>query len=110
MRNRLKKKAEKRKRQMIHELLDLVLDINGLNPRKQKLTGNLPTAFFEFNGHVGDLTVRLYPRGWCPRARDNDDIEVTAYTYSDTDLKNAVARLMTVKAEPPGAATPRDSK
>ena len=48
MRDRLRKKAEKRKREQIHRLLDLALDINGLGMRKQNVTGNLPTAFFYY--------------------------------------------------------------
>lgn len=46
MKKRLEKKMEKRKREQIHRLLDLALDINGLEPRKQDITGSLPTAFF----------------------------------------------------------------
>lgn len=48
MKKRLEKKMEKRKREQIHRLLDLALDINGLEPRKQDITGSLPTAFFLF--------------------------------------------------------------
>lgn len=46
MKKRLEKKVEKRKREQIHRLLDLALDINGLEPRSQTITGNLPTVFF----------------------------------------------------------------
>ena len=46
MKKRLKRKIEKRRRAEVHRVLDLVLDINGLGRRQEKLTGNLPTAFF----------------------------------------------------------------
>ena len=48
MKKRLEKKVEKQKREQIHRLLDLALDINGLEHRSQTITGNLPTVFFEF--------------------------------------------------------------
>ena len=57
MKKRLEKKMEKRKREQIHRLLDLALDINGLEPREQKVTGNLPTVFFDFSGHVGRISI-----------------------------------------------------
>ena len=66
MNRRMKKKVEKRKRKQIHELLDLVLEVNGLEPREQSITGNLPTVFFEFSGHVGRVSVRIYSTGWAP--------------------------------------------
>ncbi len=108
MRARLKKKAENRNRQLIHELLDLVLDINGVYPRKQEITGNLPTAFLNFNGHVGNLEVGLHLQGWYPGYKA--DIKVTSHTYSDIELRDAIDRIKDVKAETPGAATPRDFK
>lgn len=47
MNKRIVKKVEKRRRDKIHELLDLTLDINSIMPRKQEETGNKPTAFLE---------------------------------------------------------------
>jgi hypothetical protein len=41
---RLKKKAEKNARKKIHDLLDAVLDINGISERKQDITGTLPNV------------------------------------------------------------------
>ena len=108
MKDRLKKKAEKRNRQLNHEILDLVLDINGIYPRKQEITGNLPTAFLNFNGHVGNLEVGLHLQGWYPGYKA--DIKATSYTYSDAGLRDVLDKLKTIKAETPGAATPRESK
>ena len=48
MNKRIVKKVEKRRRDKIHELLDLTLDINSIVFRKQEETGNKPTAFFNF--------------------------------------------------------------
>lgn len=64
MKKRLQKKAEKSRRQEIHKILDLVLDINGLEQRQQRITGSLPTAHFEFSGHVALVEVQVNPKGW----------------------------------------------
>lgn len=51
-------------REKIHELLDIVLDGNGLAARSRRETGTLPTMFFNFNGHVGDIDIYLHSDGW----------------------------------------------
>lgn len=68
MNKRLKKKFEKRRREKILQVLDLVLQVNGLDQRKRESTGNLPTAFFGFSGHVASVAIEVLPEGW-----DNDD-------------------------------------
>ena len=64
MNKRLKKKIEKRRREKILHVLDLVLQVNGLSGRKWTETGKLPTAFFEYAGHVTEVSVRVFPEGW----------------------------------------------
>lgn len=108
MKKRLEKKAEKRKREQIHRLLDLALDINGLGMRKQNVTGNLPTAFFYYSGHTASIDVHVHSRGWC--IDDVQDKKVSAYTDKAGGLERAVRQLKEIKAETPGAATPRESK
>lgn len=108
MRDRLRKKAEKRKREQIHRLLDLALDINGLEARDRNTTGNLPTAFFDFSGHVGRLNIRIYHAGW--DFGKDPDTELWPCAYKLSELSDAVRRLNTLKAETPGAATPRESR
>jgi hypothetical protein len=51
-------------REQIHELLDLVLDINGLESRTRETTGSKPTAFFEFSGHTAEVSVDVHTSGW----------------------------------------------
>ena len=46
MKKRLEKKVEKMRRKKVHEILEMVLEINGTHPRQRELTGNKPTAFF----------------------------------------------------------------
>lgn len=51
-------------RQQMHEILDICLDCNGLEARAADKTGAMPTAFFDFAGHIGHLDIQLYPDGW----------------------------------------------
>lgn len=109
MNNRLKRKAEKQKREQIHKLLDLVLDINGLGQRQKKITGNRPTAFFEFSGHVGWVETDIRLHGYA----DGDDGPrrvIRTYTKDLRKLKEAVCEMESIKAETPGAATPGESR
>lgn len=70
---------ELRRRAEVHRVLDLVLDINGLGRRQEKLTGNLPTAFFKFSGHVANVSVEVCEKGW----RANVSADYTSDTYID---------------------------
>lgn len=64
MNKRAKKKAEKRRRALVHQILDVVLDINGTERRQKKYTGNMPTAFFKFSGHTSEVCIYVYRDGW----------------------------------------------
>ena len=64
MNKRAKKKAEKRRRALAHQILDVVLDINGVEPRQKEYTGNMPTAFFEFSGHTAGVDIDIRRSGW----------------------------------------------
>ena len=61
------------KRKILHAMLDIVLDVNGLNARQRSKTDILPTAFFEFIGHTGQVSVRLCKTGWYPACREMED-------------------------------------
>ncbi len=108
MKDRMKKKAEKRKREMVHQLLDLVLDINGLERRKQEITGNLPTVFFNFSGHICMVDIEICANGWYPGADKDKDLWLDA--GDQKKLLDGIQELRAIKAETPGAATPRDSR
>ena len=55
---------EERQRKRVHEILDAVLDCNGLYPRKRGITGVMPTVFFDFSGHTGKVYVDIHADGW----------------------------------------------
>lgn len=59
-----KHKAEYSKREALHRLLDVVLDINGLEKRKRDISGDQPTAFLYLSGHVASVNVDVHYHGW----------------------------------------------
>ncbi len=91
MKKRLMEKMERARRRDIHRLLDLVLDINGLYPRRQELTGNAPTAFLYLSGHIASIQVTVTRDGW--REDAGDDICVSAHTYEPGRISDAVREL-----------------
>lgn len=48
---------------MINQIADLMYKINSA-PTEQESTGNLPTVFFEFSGHVCQVEIHIYYNGW----------------------------------------------
>ena len=48
---------------MIGQIADLMYKINSA-PTEQESTGNLPTVFFEFSGHVCQVEIRIHFNGW----------------------------------------------
>lgn len=107
MNRRLRKKAERRRRNQIHKLLDLVLDINGLEPRKQEVTGNLPTAFFEFHGHIGVVEISVHTKGWYPDADKDKGFWIPS---DQKKLADGIQKLKAVKAETPAGGAAGESK
>lgn len=73
------------KREKLHQILDLVLDVNGFEQRDVEITGDKPTVFFSFSGHVCAINLRGYKKGY-----DSSDIEYDFYKdiYLDKDCLN----------------------
>jgi hypothetical protein len=61
-------------REKLHEILDLVLDLNEQGK----------TAFFEYAGHVEKVSVRVYEEGWKPYA----DATYEANIYVDEEMSD----------------------
>ena len=61
-----------RNRELMHEILDIVLDTNGFEDRSRGRTGTLPTVSTRFFGHVSALEISLYEDGWTPGAEWKD--------------------------------------
>ena len=73
----VKKLKTEEKRRIAHEILDLVLDINSCDSRKKELTGDKPTAFFEFSGHVACIEAEVIRTGW--EVGSKSDFSLKAY-------------------------------
>lgn len=96
MNKRLKNKIEKRRRQQICEALDLCLQINGLQKSDQEFTGNHPTAFLRFAGHIERLDVNIYRQGWKPRTSYD---EMDAYITDPAEVNQIIGQLKKLKKE-----------
>ena len=53
-----------RNRELMHEILDIVLDTNGFKCRRREKTGTLPTVFLRFSGHISGIDIDLHEDGW----------------------------------------------
>lgn len=91
MNERMKKKEEKRKRRLIHEALDLVLDINGIQRSSRELTGRRPTGFFCFSGHTACVQIDIHTLGWEPDDREYISEEVGI--LNEAQLKDFVEKI-----------------
>lgn len=98
MKKRLEKKVEKMRRKKVHEILEMVLEINGTYSRQRALTGNKPTAFFRFLGHTAGVAVNVYNDGWSSgnlsdhALRSYIDVHINGAELAD--LKNEIENIM----------------
>ena len=99
MKKRLEKKIEKMRRKKIHEALEMVLEINTTHPRDQKATGNKPTAFFEFSGHVAGVDIVVDPDGWCPMRGSKERWAASSYVNRCGSMDRIMKRLANKKKE-----------
>lgn len=56
--------VEQEKMQKVMELIQIAIGINGMDSRDQELTGNLPTVFLYYSGHVSLLEFRVFRTGY----------------------------------------------
>ena len=81
------------KRKLLHEILDLVLDINGFEQRKTEFS-NKPAVFFDFSGHTASASVSGCSHGWF--AGCTHDFQYDAWDYEGVngliDLKKNLER------------------
>lgn len=86
------------KRMLLHEILDLVIDINGFEERKREVSGDKPTAFFDFSGHTASTSVRICDHGWVYGC--HNDFQYDAWEHNGVDgLKNLKEKLERKKDE-----------
>ena len=85
------KEQEQANRVKLHQLLDLVLDINGFEKRQAEKTGDKPTVFFEINGHVADCDVSVYKTGWAEG--EHSDMGGSFYFNESMNVDELIRRL-----------------
>ena len=97
---RIEKKAEKLRRKKIHDVLDMVLEINTTYPRQRKYTGTMPTAFFDFSGHVSKVYVNIDKDGWDKNGNlyDQDRVSMDAHTEFD-EMEDLIRTLKDITEE-----------
>lgn len=97
MNQRLRRKTEKRKRKQICEVLDLCLQINGLQSSRQELTGDHPTAFFSFWGHMAMIKADVHREGWKEWA--SADEYLIAFITEPGEVEQLIRRLKQLKKD-----------
>lgn len=76
-------------RKKVLKIMELAMLIND-SPTEQEYTGNKPTVFVEFSGHIAELHTHIAPEGWY------DDIttdETEFYIFCLTENENIEAEL-----------------
>jgi hypothetical protein len=65
-------------------ILELAMKINNM-PTKRKTTGDKPTVFVCFSGHINVLEVEVYMNGWYEEARSDCIYRFDLSNASSTD-------------------------
>lgn len=79
------KEQQQETREIVKQIFNLALAVNP-NDTKQDTTGNKPTVFVSFSGHVAAVDVDIYLNGWDSGACDKDEPLVMRYTiYLDDE-------------------------
>jgi hypothetical protein len=65
-------------------ILELAMKINN-TPTKQRTTGNKPTVFVCFSGHINVIEVEVYMNGWYEDARSDCNYRFDLTNASSTD-------------------------
>lgn len=90
---------EQAKMQKILNLVRLALEINGFSKRLHGVTGDLPTIFFSFSGHVANMSIDCNRNGW----RVNERGESKDVYFNDEDFDDEYTKILTwlqdIKAE-----------
>ena len=52
------------KKNEVMDIIEIALKVNGMSARTAEETGDLPTVFADFSGHIAQLYIRAYRNGW----------------------------------------------
>lgn len=73
------------KREKILQICRLAMKLNS-EATHQKITGDKPTVFFYFSGHISMINVRIYTKGW--KADNRPEIEYDLFLNGDEEPIN----------------------
>ena len=76
MTKKVLKEQQKEAREIVKQIFHLALAINP-NVTKQDTTGNKPTVFVGFSGHIAGVHIEIYCKGW--DSDEDDDSLVSRY-------------------------------
>jgi len=82
-------------RKQLHQLLDAVLDVNGFEDRQREITGDKPTVFANFFGHVAHLEVLVFETGW-EKGTEIDQVN-DIYINEPMDITDLLDKLSNLK-------------
>ena len=63
MKKKVLKEQQKETREIVKQIFNLALAVNP-NDTEQDTTGNKPTVFVNFSGHIAGVEVEIYHDGW----------------------------------------------
>lgn len=87
------------RKEIIKKLCCLCMEINGLSARERVETGELPTVFFTFRGHIGVFEISVHMKGWI--ADQDPDMSWNLHTdcerFEIAEYEEAYEALLAIK-------------
>ena len=76
MTKKVLKEQQREAREIVKQIFNLALEINS-NCTQRETTGEKPTVFVSFNGHISGVHIEIYCKGW--DSDEDDDSLVSRY-------------------------------
>ena len=89
MEKKLLRNQQEEARKIVKQIFNLALAINS-NCTLKETTGEKPTVFVNFSGHIAGVEVNIHPTGWDDGAYEEDDAPVIRYTIYLDDVSFTV--------------------
>lgn len=83
MTEKVLKEQQKEAREIIQKIFNLALAINS-NCTQRKTTGEKPTVFVGFSGHIAGVHVEIYGKGW--GSEDDDSLVLRYLVYLGDEM------------------------
>ena len=83
MTKKVLKNQQKEAREIVKQIFNLALAINS-NCTQRKATGEKPTVFVGFSGHIAGVHVEIYGKGW--DSGDDDSLVLRYLVYLGDEM------------------------